>query len=121
MLAGGGCGVAVFYNDGHMCNAHGSFQCPESIKPDSNIAELAAIYWALMCASRGLTPCAPAWIHFPGSCSRLHACLFIVTTIVHLRHHPRGQHLSIFSGRAWALPAPLSQGLLGRALMRSCL
>ena len=57
------CGFAVFYADAHPLNHHGGFQAEGA---QSNLAEVAALYWVL-------------------------------------RHHPRGQQLSVFSDSAHAL------------------
>ena len=65
VIASGGCGIAVFYTDGHPLNCHGGFD-PCGPPADSNLAELVALFFAVL-------------------------------------HHPRGQHLSVFSDSAHAL------------------
>ena len=65
VTADGGCGFSVHYDEEHQLNFHGGFN-PGSVPAESNLAELAALYWVL-------------------------------------RHHPRGQRLSIFSDSLHAL------------------
>lgn len=48
VLASGSCGIGVYYSFGHPRNAHGGFVCPEGVQADSNLSELAAIYWVLV-------------------------------------------------------------------------
>ena len=48
VLPGGRCGLCVYYSSGHALNAHGSVVRPEGIAADSNLTELAAVYWALL-------------------------------------------------------------------------
>ena len=48
----GSCGFSVFYQAGHPLNAHGRFE-PAPCAPDSNLAELVALFWALVQHPRG--------------------------------------------------------------------
>eukprot|EP00964_Phaeocystis_antarctica_P148873 scaffold115845_cov58-Phaeocystis_antarctica.AAC.5 len=48
----GSCGFSVFYHAGHPLNAHGRFE-PAPCAPDSNLAELVALFWALVQHPRG--------------------------------------------------------------------
>jgi RNA exonuclease 4 len=54
VLSSGACGFAVFYGDDHYLNMHGSIDCGES-PAESNLAELAALFWALRRHPRGQT------------------------------------------------------------------
>ena len=45
VLASGGCGLAVYYSDGHPYNFSGGFVASE---PDANMVELAAVCWVLL-------------------------------------------------------------------------
>ena len=49
VLSSGACGFAVFYSDDHPLNFHGGFAGPG----ESNLAELAAVFWALCHHPRG--------------------------------------------------------------------
>ena len=48
----GTCGFSVFYHSGHPLNVHGRFE-PEPSAPDSNLAELVALFWVLVQHPRG--------------------------------------------------------------------
>ena len=52
VLATGSCGFAVFYSDSHPLNHHGSFDAGAH-PAESNLTELAALYWALRHHPRG--------------------------------------------------------------------
>ena len=52
VLESGGCGFGIFYTDGHYLNHSGSIDAGGS-KPNSNLAELAAVYMCLLRHPRG--------------------------------------------------------------------
>ena len=52
-LEDGSCGLACFYSDGHSLNYHGRFDTGSGPKADSNLAELAAVFWVLLFHPRG--------------------------------------------------------------------
>jgi len=52
VLADGRMGLAVFYARGHPSNFHGGFDAAPAA-PDANLAELAAVFWALAHHPRG--------------------------------------------------------------------
>lgn len=52
VLASGACGLAVYYAEGHPLNFSGSFD-PGAARAESNLAELAALFWVLHAHPRG--------------------------------------------------------------------
>ena len=50
---GASCGIGVYYEDGHPYNFQGGFACAHGGRAQSNLAELAALFWALWKHPRG--------------------------------------------------------------------